>query len=78
MPKSGHWGCFWPRDLGHIILISWDETWSTFSLCQNLDPFFLWSSAPLDPSVKPPKGPAWLRDFEILGRVLNPEIWQRP
>jgi hypothetical protein len=30
---------------------------------------FLWSSASLEPSVESPKGPAWLPDFELLGRV---------
>jgi hypothetical protein len=32
MPKSGHWGCFWPRDLRHLMLIFWDEIWYTSSL----------------------------------------------
>jgi hypothetical protein len=34
------WGCFWPRDLRHSMLIFSDETWHTSSLHQNLDPFF--------------------------------------
>ncbi len=31
--------------------------------------FFLWLSAPLEPPVESPKGPAWPADFELLGRV---------
>jgi hypothetical protein len=58
MPKSGNWGCFWPLDFKHLMLIFWDETWYTSSLGQNLDP-----------SLEPPKDLAWARDFELLERV---------
>jgi hypothetical protein len=33
--------------------------------------FFLWSSAPLEPPVETPKGPAWLPDFELLEGVSD-------